>query len=343
MGVKVCSEKVKKKTPEKQTRHVLVTGVDSSCRTWVASALANAGIEGIWEAETGEDHTGHNPDIVICGGEVAYRWRKQGIATLTVNPAGSFVLPEDTELLTHALRAYDTGRARPRIVGVTGWHGGVGTSSLAHSIAAVTSRRKHSDEDETVLVDLSGPGPHPCLHPKTQNTDFLSWADLDPDEPHYRSDFVSHLPLTSGVRLLTSSPRGTATAAEPHTRRVVRALAHHHPVIIDFGLWDDRAQSAFSEVAKLGDGLVFVGWGNEASAVHLASRLRTWPPPPELDLTVIARHRHPWPLIAEECAPQARILHLPMSLRGTRRLRSRLSVVTEPTSNVEHYERGRHA
>ena len=279
--------------------------------------------------------------VVVSDVRRASTWRGRGVPVVVVGPGGALHLPGEEVLLAElvgevALQARmrtpgavgppggspvgegvgpgagpvgvgagagraGVERARGLVVGIAGWEGGVGTTTLVRSLARCAGG---------VAVDATGVGPG-LVAPGEESARGVRWADLSVLEGAPHPDLVSRLPVVGGSPALVADHRGGATCADPRLRTLVRHLSRSHPVVMDLGRWDKAAAELTGQLGGDGveggagggvggsggsvDVLCLVGRGDDDSVRGLAAATALWPP--ACPLVVVHARRSPSPLV----------------------------------------------
>lgn len=179
------------------------------------------------------------------------------------------------------------GRGAHLVVGVAGWQGGVGTTSLVRALATQVG---------TVTVDATGAGPG-LVQPGEEHLRGVHWADLRATEPGLHPDLVDTLPVIGAGPALVADHRGGATPSDPRLPGVLRHFAHTRDVVVDLGRWEARTALLGGVV----DVMCLVGRGDDDSVAHLAGALGVWPP--RCPVVVVHTRRPPSPLLEEVIGP----------------------------------------
>lgn len=208
----------------------------------------------------------------------------------------------------------ESGRTAPiACIGVCGWNGGAGASTLAHRLAARAGG---------VLIDASGSAPGiidegAAAHPG------LRWCDIDPAENAFAADFITHLPESGSLPFLAGDAGGVADPVDPRLIPVIDACrrgirtrrgAGDHPlIVVDAGRWGEGAHRG--SIAYM-DALVLVGHSGLRGASVLACSYELWTP--ELPHILVFRGGHREHI--EAAAPGAPLLSY-ADASGSRALR----------------------
>ena len=192
-----------------------------------------------------------------------------GQPSLTVGVPGDgadITLPTDAPLLAQVFS--DLGKPQGNgdvqitspITVVAGWRGGVGTSQVASSFAAILG---------AVLLDASG---HPPLL-AADDSEVFTWTHIDHHDPPLPGPLLEALPIRGGVRTLA------ADAMDPASPTDLRVLAAANQLqqaaVIDAGVWTPGVESLLAGLWCGGHPtrLVMVGNSDAPSAIRLAGVL----------------------------------------------------------------------
>ncbi len=262
---------------------VLVNGLDAPARHLVREVARLLGAEVI---EAGVGNVGAEEvgkvDLVLVGGAASEGNGTVHVApaapTVVVGPSGSMSLPGDEAILAEMISSVKVPRddpviaptrsrvARPLVLAVAGWEGGVGATTLARGLAGA---------GRSVLVDASGSGAGVLGLEETRD-EGIHWADLDPEETRFGVDLMEALPRVGGIPVLAADGRGGVSGSDPRLTRVLRGIAGSTDIVVDLGRWDDRAVTAL--VGGMIDAVCLVGRGNRDSAVALSASIAMCPP-----------------------------------------------------------------
>lgn len=175
-------------------------------------------------------------------------------------------------------------RYRPSLsnlcVGVAGWNGGVGVSTLAWDLSRQTG---------SILVNLSGPGPiqlerNRFLQPENKG---VSWSSISIHEQFFLPSLVQELPMSSGVSYLGADATGCAYANDPRVRKVLPVLRSVRSVVCDLGMWGAQCGHISGQI----DALILLGKGDVLGASRLCALSAQFPPQcPTYVLLVPPRH-----------------------------------------------------
>jgi len=234
-----------------------------------------------------------DPDHVSRTGPDAVR-----APVVVIGDRGTLRLPGDwalvTDLLADAIARARTSTsatapvpasapprsARPLVVGVAGWQGGVGTTTLAVLLA---------QRARGCLVDVAGAGPG-VWGTRAEPSPGVKWADLRAEEASYGARLADQLPRVGAARTLGADARGGACADDPRVGPVLASLRAAGDVVVDLGRWDDRARVACAPSGPV-DAVCLVGSGDPDSAIRLAASVGVHPP--ALPVVVVHATRRP--------------------------------------------------
>lgn len=303
-------------------RGVYCDGLTGADRAHVGDVLALAG--GIEWTMGLEDSL---PALVCTNdAQTAAHWASLEVATVHIGEHGSLRLPQDNALLAQIITSTDgataqetppgngskrlrapwltrarrrrvrasggepdSGRTAPiACVGVCGWSGGVGASTLAHRLAVRAGG---------VLIDASGSAPG-IVGEDAEERRGLRWRDIDPAENAFASDFITHLPESGSLPFLAGDAGGVADPVDPRLIPVIDACrrgirtrrgAGEHPlIVVDAGRWGKGAHRG--SIAYM-DALVLVGHSDYRGASALACSYELWTPGAPCLLVFHGHHR----------------------------------------------------
>lgn len=171
------------------------------------------------------DVPGHGHLLIVTG--EAPPGPAATLPQVSVGRDGDLDLPRDAELLAQLLRQATTlprpsGSQLTPLVVVAGWHGGAGTSTVAHQLARVGG---------ALLLDASG-----AQYPLNSNPT-LDWSSVAADDPPGATELRAGLPRYLGVRTLRSAG---VDAPRPGDARVGAVVKNCQVTqVVDAGIWSE--------------------------------------------------------------------------------------------------------
>lgn len=175
------------------------------------------------------------------------------------------------------------GARRRLVVGVAGWQGGAGATTVALLLARRAS---------CCAVDAAGAGPG-MWGTRAEPPPGVRWGDLRDGETSFDAGLADHLPRLGPIRVLGADARGGAQAQDRRLGPVLTALRAAGNVVVDLGRWDDR--SAARAAARDLDVVCLVGRGDADSAIRLAGAVGVHPS--GVPVVIVHTARHPSPVL----------------------------------------------
>lgn len=211
--------------------------------------------------------------VVIADPSQRSVWEHLGLHVICVGE--SVQLPGGEKLLGQLLAA-DMARwmaaqgsmAGRMCVGIAGWSGGAGVSTLAWDLCRDTG---------SICVNLSGPGPLRASRGAllTPPAEAATWSAISVRERFFLPSLIRELPVSRGVSYLGGDARGGAYADDSRVPAVISALKGERSIVCDLGLWGPRC----AEIGESIDVLILLGYGDALGAARLCALSAANPPP----------------------------------------------------------------
>lgn len=211
--------------------------------------------------------------VVIADSSQRSGWEHLGLHVICVGEG--LRLPGGEKLLGQLLAAdmarwiATQGSVAGRIcVGIAGWSGGAGVSTLAWDLCRDTG---------SICVNLSGPGP---LHTSrgsllTPPAEAATWSSISVHEHFFLPSLIRELPVSRGVPYLGGDAHGGAYADDSRVPAVISALKGERSIVCDLGLWGPRC----ARISEVIDVLILLGHGDALGVARLCALSAANPPP----------------------------------------------------------------